>query len=473
MALKKLSQNLTIKEIHNSLLRKEFSAVELAKFYLKEIKNKDKGIFAFISVLEDSAVLSAKKVDDLIKEKKEVPIIAGVPCAIKDNILIKGTKTTCASRIMENYTASYDATVVKKLSDKGAVILGKTNMDEFAMGGSTENSAFFKTKNPNDLQRVPGGSSGGSAAAVAAKMCVYALGSDTGGSIRQPASFCGVVGLKPTYGYVSRYGLVAFASSLDQIGPIANNVEDAEIILDAISGKDIMDSTSIGYKSEEKDIDIKKLKIGIPKEYFIKGLNKEVEKVIKEAIKKYEAMGAKIEEISLKNIKYAIPVYYLICTSEASSNLARYDGIKYGLSKSGGKDLMDVYLETRENGFGDEVKRRIMLGTYALSSGYYDAYYLKAQKMRTLIIEEFKKAFEKVDMIFSPVAPNPAFKLGEKINSPLEMYLEDIFTVCANLTGLPAVSVPAGNIRNLPVGLQIIGRHFEDKLILKAAKMLK
>jgi aspartyl-tRNA(Asn)/glutamyl-tRNA(Gln) amidotransferase subunit A len=373
--------------------------------------------------------------------------------------------------------------------------LGKTNLDEFAMGSSTENSAFFSTKNPHDLTRVPGGSSGGSAAAVAANLCLYALGSDTGGSIRQPASFCGVVGLKPTYGAVSRYGLVAFASSLDQIGPITKTVEDAEIVFEAIKGGDEMDSTSVNSKFQapnSKQIQNSKfknqnLKIGVPKEYFIRGMDPEVEKVIKEAIKKYEELGAKIVEVSLPHTEYALPCYYIIAPSEASANLARYDGIKYGYSeiqnpKSKIQNLLDVYLKSREEGFGPEVRRRIMLGTYALSAGYYEAYYLRAQKVRTLIKDDFKQAFKEVDAIFTPVSPTPAFKLGEKIEDPLKMYLSDIFTVSVNLAGLPAVSIPCGSVSivnsqkskvNLPVGLQIIGKPFEEEKILTIGKILE
>ncbi len=461
---------LNIKETHKGLKEKKFSAVEVAKSYLKRIKSEDKKISAFLNVVEDLAMEQAKRIDEKISKGGKISVLSGVPAAIKDNIQVEGVKSTCASKILENYVSVYDATCIKKLKEQGIVILGKTNLDEFAMGASTENSGFFPTKNPKDLKRVPGGSSGGSAAAVASDMACYALGSDTGGSIRQPASFCGVVGLKPTYGAVSRYGLVAFASSLDQIGPITKSVEDAQIVFDAISGKDPMDSTSVDFKNSKfKDSN---LRIGMPKEYFVKGLNKDVEKIIKGAVKKYEDLGAKVIEISLPHTNQAIPVYYLICTSEASSNLARYDGIKYGLSKSSDRELIDVYLNTREQGFGDEVKRRIMLGTYSLSAGYYDAYYLKAQKIRALIMDDFKKAFEKVDVIFSPVAPSPAFKLKEKTSDPLQMYLEDIFTAPVNLAGLPAISIPAGNAGKLPVGLQIVGNYFEENKIFETAKIL-
>lgn len=463
---------LNITQAHKGLKKKEFSASELTKAFLNRIGKLDKKISAFLTITEDSALLEAKKIDDLISAGKNISILAGIPLAVKDNILVEGVKATCASRILENYIAPYDATCIKKLKKLGAIILGKTNLDEFAMGSSTEHSGFSPTKNPHDLTRVPGGSSGGSAAAVAADLCCYALGSDTGGSIRQPASFCGVVGLKPTYGAVSRYGLIAFASSLDQIGPIAKTAEDAQIVLQAISGKDPLDSTSVEQETRNKkqETNIEELRIGIPKEYFVEGIDKEVEKIIKQAIKKIEEMGAKIEEISLPHTKYALAIYYLIMPSEASANLARYDGIKYGLSKSN-KDLLGVYLKSRAEGFGDEVKRRIMLGTYALSAGYYDAYYLKAQKVRTLIKDDFDKAFKKVDAIFTPTSPSPAFKLGEKIDDPLLMYLSDIFTASVNLVGLPAISVPVGSVGKLPVGLQIIGKPFEENKILEISKI--
>lgn len=483
---------LTITQAHEGLKKKEFSASELTKAFLNRIEKIDKPptfsgkvggkkISAFLTVTRELALSKAKKIDDLISAGTKISLLAGIPLAVKDNILVEGVKATCASRILENYIAPYDATCIKKLKKLGAVILGKTNLDEFAMGASTEHSGFFPTKNPHDLTRVPGGSSGGSAAAVAKDLCCYALGSDTGGSIRQPASFCGVVGLKPTYGAVSRYGLVAFASSLDQIGPIAKTAEDAQLVFNAISGKDQLDSTSVeSPKLQTTNYKLQTIKIGVPKEYFVEGIDKEVEKIIKQAIKKIEEMGAKIEEISLPHTKYVIPTYYLINTSEASANLARYDGIKYGLSKAENKNLLNVYLQSKKEGFGDEVKRRIMLGTYALSAGYYDAYYLKAQKVRTQIIEDFEKAFKKADIILSPTAPTPAFKIGEKITDPLSMYLCDIFTASVNLVGLPAISVPVGSIGKpaspsqggLPVGLQIIGKPFEENKILEIGKIL-
>lgn len=463
--------NFTIKKIHDGLVKKEFSALEVAESFLEKIEVEDKNVSAFLKVTRDLATEGAKSVDREIAIGSDIHLLAGVPAAIKDVILMRESGTTCASKILEEYQSAYDATVIKKLKSCGAVFLGKTNMDEFAMGASTENSAFFPTKNPKDLTRVPGGSSGGSAAAVSGDMCVYALGSDTGGSIRQPAAFCGAVGLKPTYGAVSRFGLVAFASSLDQIGPIAKTVEDAKIVFEAIRGRDGLDSTSVEFKSIEDSFSPDKFKVGIPKEYFIKGMDPETKKVIDGAIKRFEELGVKIEEISLPHTQYAVPVYYLICTSEASANLARYDGIKYGLSKSGGSNLLDVYTQTREAGFGREVKRRIMLGTYSLSSGYYDAHYLKAQKVRTLIKRDFEKAFEKVDAIFSPVSPHTAFKIGEKISDPLSMYLEDIYTVSLNLAGLPGLSLPVGNANDMPVGLQIIGNYFCENKILALGQL--
>ncbi|NCO80266.1 Asp-tRNA(Asn)/Glu-tRNA(Gln) amidotransferase subunit GatA [bacterium] len=469
---------LTITQAHEGLVKKEFSAFELCQAYLARLEKKDKEISAFLTVTKDSALSQAKKVDDMILEGREIPVLAGIPCAIKDNILVEDVRCTVASKILENYIAPYDATVVKKLKEENCLILGKTNLDEFAMGSSTENSAFGSTRNPYDLSRVPGGSSGGSAAAVAANLCLYALGSDTGGSIRQPASFCGIVGLKPTYGAVSRYGLIAFASSLDQIGPITKTVEDAKIVFEAIKGGDELDSTSVeskiaNFRVPAARVQISNLRIGVPKEYFIKGMDPEVEKVIKEAIKKYEEMGAKIEEVSLSHTECALPCYYIIAPSEASANLARYDGIKYGLSESKGKDLLDVYLKSREEGFGPEVRRRIMLGTYALSAGYYEAYYLRAQKVRTLIKDDFDQAFKEVDAIFTPVSPTPAFKLREKITDPLTMYLSDIFTVSVNLAGLPAISLPCGKVGKLPVGLQIIGKPFEEEKILAIGEILE
>lgn len=466
-------KNLTIKEIHDSLLKKEFSAFELCKIHLEKIEKEDKKFRAFLTISKDLAINQAKGIDEMISQGRETSILAGIPLAVKDNILVENIKCTAGSKILENYIAPYDATVIKKLKEIGAVILGKTNMDEFAMGSSTENSAFGSTRNPHDLTRVPGGSSGGSAAAVCANLCCYALGSDTGGSIRLPASFCGVVGLKPTYGAVSRYGLISMASSLDQIGTITKTVKDAKIVFDAISGKDPLDSTSVESKIAGSKFQIPNLRIGIPKEYFIKGMDAEVERIIKEAIKKIEALGTKIEEISLPHTEYALATYYLVMPSEASANLARYDGIKYGYFPEETDSLLDVYLKSREKGLGPEVRRRIMLGTYALSAGFYEAYYLRAQKVRTKILEDFNKAFEMVDLILTPTSAAPAFKIGEKITNPLTMYLSDIFTVSVNLAGLPALSLPCGKTHGLPVGLQIIGKAFEENKILEFGEVFE
>ena len=476
---------LTIEKAHEGLVKKEFSALELTKAFLDKIKDLDKKISAFITVTPDSALSQAKKVDDLISQGRGIPILSGIPLAVKDIILIDGVKCTAASKILEDYIAPYDATVIKKLKSQGAVFLGKTNLDEFAMGASTENSAFFPTKNPHDLNRVPGGSSGGSAAAVAAGFSVYALGSDTGGSIRQPASFCGIVGLKPTYGAVSPYRLMAMASSLDQIGPMTRNVADARIVFEAIAGKDEKDSTSVEYQIPDtrylptgdlsKGDKIQSLRIGVPKEYFIKGMDPEVEKSVKNAIKKLELAGAKIQDISLpRNTDDALAAYYIIMPCEVSANLARYDGIKYGYSDSGAKDLMEVYLKSRKEGFGKEVRRRIIIGTYALSSGYYEAYYLQAQKVRTKIIEDFNNVFKSVDVIVVPTAPTPAFKLEEKSEDPLSMYLADIFVTAVNLAGLPALSLPCGKTASgLPIGLQIIGKQFEENKILELGEFFE
>lgn len=464
---------MTIKQASEGLKKKEFSARQLAEAHLAKIKKEDKEIKAFLKLEdEDSALNQAKDVDEKINKGEKTDVLSGIPCAIKDNILVQGLGCTAASRILENYVAPYNATVVERLKSRGAVILGKTNLDEFAMGSSTENSAFGPTRNPHDLKRVPGGSSGGSAAAVAASFSLFSLGSDTGGSIRQPASFCGVVGLKPTYGAVSRFGLIAFASSLDQIGPFAKTVEDCQIVFEAIKGRDELDSTSVEFKTGNSEFEVRNLKIGVPREYFIKGMDPEVEKIIKEAIKKYEQMGAKIIEVSLPHTEYALACYYIIATSEASANLARYDSVKYGLGQEG-KSLLDMYLKNREEGFGTEVRRRIMLGTYSLSSGYYDAYYLRAQKVRALIKKDFDKVFEQADVIFTPVSPTTAFKFGEKIDNPLTMYLSDIFTISVNLAALPALSLPVGEIGGLPVGLQIIAKQFEEDKIMAVAKILE
>jgi len=463
---------LTIKQCHEGLKKGDFTSVDLTKAYLENIKKFDKEINAFISVDEQGALVQAALADKKISSGAEFGLLCGIPCSIKDLILVESKVCTAGSKILEKYVAPYNATVVQKLKKEGAVILGKTNMDEFAMGSSTENSAFGPTKNPHDKTRVAGGTSGGSTAAVASNMSCYSIGTDTGGSIRQPASFCGVAGLRPTYGSVSRYGVVADASSLDQVGPIAKNIEDLKIVFKVISGKDLMDATSANYEFQDKDFDIKKITIGVPKEYFSKGLDKEVEKIIRSAIKKAQDAGAKIVDISLPNLKYALPAYYIIQPAEASANLSRYDGIKYGLSVPG-ENLLDVYLKSKGQGFGAEVKRRIMIGTYCLSSGYYDAYYKKAQQVRELIKQDFVDAFKKVDLIFAPVSPFPAFKLGENTSDPLSMYLADIYTISVNLAYLPGVSVPAGKIGDLPVGLQIIGNHFEENKILSVAEFIE
>ncbi len=456
MDLKKL----TIKYTQEGIQKGDFSAKELHKKFLDLIKQENPKLNAYLEVFQGHPL-------DTIQGMP----LEGVPLAIKDNICVKDSVTTAGSKILKNHKAVYDATVIEKLKKSGAVFLGKTNLDEFAMGSSTENSAFGVTKNPHDHSRVPGGSSGGSAAAVAAGLAVAALGSDTGGSIRQPAAFCGIVGLKPTYGRVSRYGLIAMASSLDQIGPMTKNVYDSALLLKFLAGEDRMDSTTAREKvpdfTEGLEKSIKGLKIAMPKEYFGEGLDSEVNNEVEKAISKLESLGAHIDQVSLPHTEYALATYYVIMPSEVSSNLARYDGIRYGLSVNG-KDLPDTYLKSRSEGFGDEVRRRVILGTYTLSSGYYDAYYLRAQKVRTLITQDFEKVFENFDVIVGPTTPTPAFKIGEK-GDPLSMYLSDIYTVPVNLAGLPAISVPCGAVAGLPVGLQIIGRKFDEETILRTA----
>ncbi len=461
---------LTIESARRGIIKKEFTCTELTRTCLDNIKKDNKEINDFLEVTEKSALEQAKKIDDKIERGEKIQGLEGMPIAIKDNILVEGYNCTAGSKILENYNAVYDATVIKRLKDAGAIIIGKTNLDEFAMGSSTENSAFGIVKNPLDKTRVPGGSSGGSAAAVAAGHCLGALGSDTGGSVRQPASFCGIVGYKPSYGMVSRYGLIAMSSSLDQIGTFAKNVEDAELIFNTIKGKDEMDSTTIDGKLKIKSqkLKIENLRIGIPKEYFGEGIDKQVKQKIKQAIEMFKKDGAEIKEISLSLTDYALAVYYILMPAEVSANLARFDGIKYGfVTKS--KNLLEHYLQTRAEGFGDEPRRRIILGTYVLSAGYRDAYYNKAQKVRTLIKKEFEEAFKKVDIIITPTTPTPAFKIGEKKN-PLSMYLSDIYTTPASLAGLPAISVPCGEVKGLPVGLQIIGPQFYDEIIFNVAK---
>ncbi|MBU4256950.1 Asp-tRNA(Asn)/Glu-tRNA(Gln) amidotransferase subunit GatA [Patescibacteria group bacterium] len=491
---------LTVKEANEKLTKREITSLELTKACLARIKEIDNKIKACLTVCEKEALEAAREADRR-RAKGEAGELLGIPCLIKDNILTKGIRTTAASKILENYVAPFDATVVKKLKEAGAVILGKTNLDEFAHGASTENSAFGPTHNPWDLNRVPGGSSGGSAAAVAADMCLFALGTDTGGSIRCPASFCGVVGLKPSYGRSSRFGLIAMTSSTDVPGPLAKTVEDAAIVMSVIAGQDKLDSTTAGEKvpgySQKLD-SIKGLKIGVPKEYFIKGMEKQVEEAVKAAIAKMEELGGEIIPVSLPHTKYAVPVYYIITPSEISSNLARFDGIKYGLSEKDAQNLAEIYFKSRGKGFGPEAKRRIMLGTYVLSAGYYDAYYLQAQKVRTRIIQEFDRVLSEVDILATPTSPDTAFKIGEKSNDPMQMYLEDIFVSGASLAGLPAISVPCGFINpigykenkmkcgdiegnklnekqksgagGLPVGLQIIGRRFDEATIMRAAR---
>ncbi|MFW5884922.1 MAG: Asp-tRNA(Asn)/Glu-tRNA(Gln) amidotransferase subunit GatA [Patescibacteria group bacterium] len=469
-----------IKELHKKISRGEISAEDLTKKYLQKIRER-KNINAFLDVYEEEALQSARKTDDKISKGEEIDLLEGIPFALKDNLCVQGKTTTAGSRILEKYQATYDAFVVKKLKKEGCVFLGKTNMDEFAMGSSTENSAFGETKNPWDESRVPGGSSGGSAAAVGDGQAVWALGSDTGGSIRQPASFCGVVGLKPTYGRVSRSGLIAMASSYDQIGPITQSVEDAAIVLDSICGKDSKDNTTIesgtGF-AENLQPQIKDKKIGVPEEFFGEELNKEIRMIIQEKIDWAKKQGAEIKKISLPNIKYSLAVYYLMMPSEVSSNLARFDGIKYGYSdpvtgSSVNRNIMDVYFNSRKEGLGAEVKRRIILGTYSLSAGYKDAYYKKAQKVRELIKNDFKEAFREVDLIISPTSPVEPFKLGEKTKNPLDMYLADIFTVPVNAAMLPAISINGGFVEKkeakLPVGMQLIGKWWQEQELLNAA----
>jgi len=463
-------KNLTIKKARQGLIKKEFSAVELAKFYLDKIKKENKKYNDFITITDDLAIKQAKEVDKKVANYEKLGLLEGIPIAIKDNILVEDFKTTAGSKILENYTAPYDATVIKKLKEAGAVILGKTNLDEFAMGSSTEQSAFGPVKNPIDISRVPGGSSGGSAAAVAADHCIVSLGSDTSGSIRQPASFCGIVGFQPSYGMVSRYGLIAMASSLDQIGPLGKTVEDTKLVFDIIKGQDKMDSTTIRDSDYELRVtSYDKLRIGVPKEYFGKGIDSKVKETVKKAIKDFEKIGAEIIDISLPHTDYAIATYYILMPAEVSANLARYDGVRYGY-RAESDGLLDSYLKTRAQGLGDEPRRRTILGTYVLSAGYRDAYYDKAQKVRTLIKQDFDKAFKKVDVILTPTSATTAFKIGEK-SDPLSMYMSDIYVAPAALAGLPAISVPCGKINKLPVGLQIIGPQFKDDLVLETAKM--
>jgi aspartyl-tRNA(Asn)/glutamyl-tRNA(Gln) amidotransferase subunit A len=468
-------ENLTIKKLNQGLKNKEFKAIEVISEYLNEIKNKNNEIGAYLNIFEDEAIKKAEEIDLKIAQNEEINLLTGLPLAVKDNILIENHQATAASKILENYIASYDATVIQKLKQENVIFLGKTNLDEFAMGSSTENSAFKITKNPCDLERVPGGSSGGSAASVSANLALAALGSDTGGSIRQPASLCGIVGFKPTYGAVSRFGLIAMASSLDQIGPLTKTVEDAALIFASIYGQDDFDSTSVNLNENfKKGIlnpnfnEIKNLTIGLPKEYFIGGLDSETEKELNNAILNLKNLGFKFKEVSLPHTKYALSVYYIIMPAEVSSNLARFDGVRYN-REFNEKNILELYLKNKSL-FGQETKRRIILGTFVLSSGYYDAYYNKAQKVRSLIKNDFLEAFKEVDVLFTPTSPTVAFKIGEKIKDPLAMYLSDIFTIPANLAGIPAISIPTKKFqkenKELPVGFQLMGNYFEEKNIL-------
>jgi aspartyl-tRNA(Asn)/glutamyl-tRNA(Gln) amidotransferase subunit A len=466
-------KSLTIHEAHQLLKSKQVSSLELTKIALERIQLVEPRVRALVTITEELALKQAEKADKLIAEGKISPL-TGIPGIIKDNMCTRGTKTTCSSKMLETFVPPYNAHVVDKLNDAGMVMLGKSNMDEFAMGSSTENSAFFTTHNPWDLNRVPGGSSGGSAACVAAGEAIFSLGSDTGGSIRQPAGFCSLTGLKPTYGRVSRYGLIAFASSLDQIGPLTQDVEDAAIVMNCISGYDEKDSTSVPCEvpdyTKSLKTDLKGLRVGVPKEYFLEGMQTEVKQAIETAIKRVEELGADIVwDVSLPHTPYALAVYYIIAPSEASANLARYDGVKYGFSFKEAESMWDAMEKTRQYGFGPEVKRRIMLGTYALSSGYYDAFYLKAQKVRTLIRREFDQAFEKYDALITPTSPSVPFKIGEKSNDPVQMYLSDIFTLPINIAGVPAISIPAGFNGGLPIGMQIIGKPFSEETLFNIA----
>lgn len=465
--------SLPLKELHKRLRSGDLTATDLVNESLNRIKEVDGEIEAFLLVDEEGARKRAGQLDEQLAKTGELGMLAALPAGIKDNICTEGIRTTCASRMLANYEPIYNATVMEKLREAQAIPVGKLNMDEFAMGSSTENSGFKRTYNPWDTKRVPGGSSGGSAASVAAGEVYFSLGSDTGGSIRQPAAFCGVVGLKPTYGLVSRFGLVAFASSLDQIGPLTKNVEDSAYVLQAIAGHDPHDSTSVhvdipDYVSALKG-EVKGLKIGVPKELLGEGIDSGVKERVKAALRELERLGAEWEEVSMPHVDYAVASFYLIATAEASSNLARFDGVRYGVRADNVENLIDLYKETRGQGFGPEVKRRIMLGTYALSSGYYDAYYKKAQKVRTLIKQDFDRVFEKYDVIIGPTTPTPAFKVGEKIADPLTIYMEDYCTIPANLAGLPAISVPCGFVDGLPVGLQIIGKAFDEPTVLRVA----
>ena len=466
-------QNLTIHQLHELLSKKEVTSKEVTESFLKRIELVDGKVHAYTTLTPELSIKQAKQADENIRQGK-LNTLTGIPLAIKDVLCIQGVKTTCGSKILENFIAPYDATVIKKLKEKDVVFIGRTNMDEFAMGSTTETSHFGTTRNPWDLERIPGGSSGGSAAAVSADECTAALGTDTGGSIRQPAACCGLVGLKPTYGRVSRFGLVAFASSLDQIGPMTKDVKDTAILMNDICGYDPLDSTSVDKEvpdyTQVLGREVKGMSVGIPREYFIEGLDTEVEEAIREAIKVLEGLGINIKEVSLPYTEYAVAVYYLIAPAEASSNLARYDGVRYGYRTQEDVGLLDMYKRSRSEGFGAEVKRRIMLGTYALSAGYYDAYYKKASQVRTLIRHDFEKAFKECDVIVTPTYPTTAFKIGEKVDDPLKLYLADIFTIPANLAGIAGISIPCGlSSEGLPIGLQILANFFQEEKLLKVA----
>ena len=465
----------SITKLHKAYIDKEIKPSEFISDIINKIEKKNPKLNAYLSVFKEEAIEKSLILDKKISNNQEISLLEGIPISIKDAILVEGHKTTSSSKILQDYTAIYDATVIRKLKKQGAILMGKTNLDEFAMGSSTENSAFGPTLNPVDEQRVPGGSSGGSAASVKAGLCIASLGSDTGGSIRQPAALTGIVGLKPTYGRVSRFGLIAMASSLDQIGPFTNNIIDSAYILKAIEGKDPMDATSIELSSEQnldfnkiQNQSIKGMTIGLPKEYFIDGISPEIKEAINDTIERYKSLGVNFKEISLPYSKYAIPTYYILMPAEVSTNLARFDGIRYGLSEfENSKDLKELYFDSRTKGFGKESMRRIMLGSYVLSSGYYDAYYSKAKKIQSLIKQDFDKAFLEVDAILTPTTPNTAFKLGEKTNDPLAMYLEDIFTVATNIAGIPGISIPTPTNSGLPIGFQLMTKHFDENTLLQ------
>jgi aspartyl-tRNA(Asn)/glutamyl-tRNA(Gln) amidotransferase subunit A len=464
---------LSLQQAHELLASRRLSAEEFTRAYIERIHRLDPQIRSYVTVSEDLALKQARETDQRIKTGENLTALAGIPYSVKDSLSTRGIRTTCSSKILENYKPFYDCTAIKRLKSESAVLLGKNNMDEFGMGSSTENSGFFTTHNPWDLDYVPGGSSGGSAAAVAAGLAAFSLGEDTGGSVRMPAGFCGITGLKTTYGRVSRYGLIPLVSSFDTIGPMAGSAYDVALVLETIAGHDAKDSTSRLEQTPRysealaTSENLRGLRIGIPREYFVEGLDAEMDASIRAAIKQIESLGAEAVEVSLPHTQYAIPVYYLILFAEASSNLAKYDGVRFGLSERNVDGLLDMYLKTREEGFGAETKRRIMLGTFALSAGYYDAYYLKAQKVRTLIRQDFQKAFETCDALITPVAPTTAFRIGEKITNPLDMYLSDVFVVAVNLAGIPALSVPCGFSNGLPVGMQIMGPHLSEETLLK------